>query len=219
MTPLRVQAILDGPVYVPGQPPALDALLAAAVAMRDGLPPPSVGGVTPIEVPIQRSPCGRFHLATVAHYRVEARELRHTNRRFPIAEAQALGNRKLRRISLSGGPTRSYRIPYDVKYLSGDTMTWWCIGNGEEVSKLLEYIQYIGKKRSVGCGRVRAWSVHPCEPWGPGFPVVRDGRPLRPLPLDWPGLDADAERAMAVLTYPYWERHREEMLAVPDWYA
>ena len=52
-----------------------------------------------------------------------------------------------------------------------------------------------------------------CEPWD-GFPVMRDGKPLRPLPPDWPGL-VDPEMGYSCVTYPYWLAEAEDVCAVP----
>ena len=217
MRPLRIEAHLAGPVMLPGGPPAIDAMLVAAVAIREQLPPAlTASECVPIEIPIARAPGGRFHLASFGSYRCEETELRYLNRKFPLAEAQAMGNEKLKRIELAGGPTKSFRIPGEAQHLVGDTITWWAIGDVGPVRKLLDLIPYVGKKRSVGLGKVREWRVEPCEPWGEGFPIIApDGKPTRPVPSDWPGL-VEPALAHRVLTYPYWDHAREELCAVPD---
>lgn len=214
MTPLHVVADLVGPIALPHGPMALDALLAWAEAARDGLPPPSVGEVVPVEIPVAREPAGRFHLCSFSVAETECHEHRWVNRRFPLAEAQDFGDKKLHRIQITAGQCKSYRLPLETQWLKYDRLRWWLIGNADGVRELLALVTYLGKKRSVGLGRVRRWTVEPCDPWGDGFPVVRDGRALRTLPQDWPGL-ADPEIAYRVLTYPYWDHAREEMCAVP----
>ena len=108
-------------------------------------------------------------------------------------------------------------MPLETMHLRGDAMTWWCIGDREEIASLLRgCIGYLGKRRAVGHGPIARWEVEPCETWE-GFPVVRAGRPLRPLPLDWPGLASEPETAYRVLAPPYWRRNREELCAVPAW--
>ncbi len=216
MTPLRVVAHLRGAVALPHGPPALDAILMAAVAARDNLPPLSVVGVAnavQLDIPIQRSTCGRVWLASFAEYEAEEAEARWVNRKFPIAEAQLLAEPKLRRINISAGATKSYRLPLGTAHLRGDMMTWWCLGDAEAIRDLLPIIGYVGKKRSTGLGRVARWEVEPCEPW-PGFPVLRNGVPLRTLPRDWDGLE-DFDVAFKVLDPPYWDHAREEECAVP----
>lgn len=218
MTPLRITAQILGGVNIPQGPPAFDALLAYAVAQREGLPPPATASeCAPIEIPVQRSACGRFHLATVGICTVESREIDWTNRRFPIPEAQELGVAKFTRVNIAAGAQKSYRLPRERSYLDSDRMTFFCIGDAPKVESLLDFIDYLGKRRAVGLGKVARWDVEPCEPWGDGFPCVRDGRPLRALPPDWPGLSDDTERAFACLSYPYWNAAAKTECAVPSW--
>ena len=218
MTPLRVRADLAGAICVPSTPVAFDALLGAALALRDGLPPPAnARECVPLDIPIARSECGRVYLASHGHCQVETREAEYTNRRFPIPEAQFFGVPKLRRIDIGAGSAKSYRIPRERSHLVDDAMTWWAIGDEVAIRELLTTrIGYLGKRRGVGLGKVARWTVESCETW-PGFPVTRDGYPLRSLPLDWPGLASDVERAEQVLTPPYWDNSRREPCAVPSW--
>lgn len=215
MEPLHVVARVPGPIALPGGPIALDALLCAAVARRDGLPQIEDAFV-PIQIPVELAPGGRFHLASFSESSFVAHDRHWLNRRFPVAEAQAMGNKKLRRIALSTGPCKSYRIPLEVGYLAGERIDWWCIGDAAEIRSLLSMVTHLGKKRSVGKGEVASWTVEPCEPW-PGFPVLRDGRPLRSLPLGWPGIGEHdvAHRVLGCAEGPYWQRHREETCACP----
>lgn len=215
MTPLHIVARLAGAVAERSTSTMLDGLLAWAVALTLGLDP--LGPIVQVEIPIQRSTCGRFHLCSQAFGRVEEQELRWKNQRFPLAEAQLLGSSKMRSLNLQSGPCRSYRVPLGTAHLVADRLEWWAIGDREEVTRLLAWVGYVGHRRAVGLGRVLEWIVEPCEPWGDGFPVVRDGLPTRPLPADWPGVREDAERAYAALSYPYWRRTEQELCAVPSW--
>lgn len=217
MTPLRVEARLQCAICLPNGPIALDALLMFAAAQRDGLPPPaSAADIVPIEIPIETR--DGIHLASVGVYEVEAREASFTNRRFPLAEAQQLAGPSLKRVAITAGPAKSYRLPREHLHLVEDRITWWAIGDVAGVRALLvDWIHYLGKRRAVGLGKVCAWVVEPCASWGEGFPVVRDGRPLRTLPATWPGLAEGTETAYAVPTPPYWDHGRRELCAVPSW--
>lgn len=215
MTPLRVQAQLEGAICLPGNSIALDALLASAVAARDGIAPATTReGLQEIEIPVQRSECGRYHLASVAEYQPEQRALRYLTKRAPIEQYQTIGSDKIRRVDITAGENKSYRLPMETVHLVDDRMTWWCIGDANEIRSLLCLVSYLGKKRSVGLGKVRDWLVEPCSTW-PGFPVLRDGQALRNLPLDTAGLSDCADHAYAVLTYPYWRHESEVLCAVP----
>lgn len=215
MIPLHVVAHLRGAIVAQSANLMLDALLASAVAKRDGIPPHPI---VDIQIPIARSECGRVHLASQGVSHDEEHEVRHINKRFPLAEACLMGNPKLNRINMGGGASRSYRIPLDTCHLVDDMIQWWAIGDAAEVEALLTgWVGYLGRKRGVGLGKVVHWHVEECEPWGPGFPVVRDMQPMRPLPVDWPGMAGDVELAMRCLAPPYWRRADEETCAVPSW--
>lgn len=202
---LRVVAEVPGAVCMPAHPVQLDALLMAAVALRDQLPPPEVE-VIDIPIPVERE--RGIYLCTQAIYEIEEYDRHWINRRFPIEEAQSIGAPSVKRVQLTAGPTKSYRIPVEVGYLKDARAEWYCVGDADAIRALLTFATHLGKKRSVGKGEIASWTVEECEAWN-GFPLMKDGRPLRPLPLDWPGV-TDAERAFRVLTPPYWQRWREE---------
>lgn len=214
--PLRVTAKLRGAVSMPNDPVALDALLGSAVCMRDDIKPAlTAAECVPLNIPVQRSACSRFYLASIAHFEVEAHENHWINRRFPVDIAQAIGDDSLTRIRIGAGPAKSYRLPLDTIHLRHDVVTWWCMGEPLEIRDLLSMIGYLGKKRSVGLGHVTQWSVEIIDPW-PGFPVLRNGLPLRSLPADYPDVDPSAERAYKTIEPPYWDRTREVLCVVPS---
>lgn len=215
MTPIVVTATVRGQIALPGGGIALDSLLMAQAALRDGLPPPPP--FLPIEIPIAVEPGRRFHLASFAVPKLTEYDVRWINRRAPIEQYQALGDCS-GKIRITAGPDKSYRIPLEVGHVEDERMVWYAIGDAALVAELLIGVAYLGKKRSVGLGRVHEWTVDPCEPWDDGFPVVRDGQPLRSLPLDWPGLVPGAPsgyRVVGCVDGPYWQHEREELCACP----
>ncbi len=215
--PLRITADIEGRIALPGGAMAIDSLLAAMVARRLDLPPlMRPEDALPIEIPIQRAPGGAFHLASFSLGAFERFGVRWVNRRFPVAEAQTLGSDKIRRISITSGPCKSYRIPLPAGHLTDDALTWYVMGSAPEIRDLLSLCRYLGKRRAVGLGRTVRWTVEPCDPWDPGFPIVdAGGEPLRTLPADWPGVRAGAERAFRTLSYPYTDKTREALCYAP----
>jgi hypothetical protein len=211
-SPLIVRAKLRSPAV---SFPPLDALLGAMVAEERGLVA-GFGPVVPIDdLPLERSVCGRFWLASEAIAETELYEPRFVNRRFPIAEFQMLGEGGSRKIDIASGVNRSYRIPTRVMHVDGDTVTWYALGEEGRVRELLGRVTHLGKRRGVGRGGVASWGVETIEPWE-GFPVLHEGRPLRALPVDWPGVASDARRAHRVLSPPLWEHRRAELCVVPS---
>lgn len=214
MTPLVVRAHLGGAIALPDGSMALDALLASQVALRAGWPPPrDVSDCRPIEIPIAKEPGGRFHLASFSVITANIHERRFVNRRAPVEQYQTIGESKIRRVQITAGKNKSYRIPIATAHAEGDVVTWWCVGDAEAIRDLLTTVLYLGKRRAVGLGRVVRWEVEPCETWE-GFPVVHHGKPLRPLPLDWPGLVAP-KTAFRTLLPPYWDHAAETLCAIP----
>jgi hypothetical protein len=214
MTPLRVVAEMGGPVCLPNGRLHLDALLAAAVARRDGIPPDlDLSMVQPIEIPVEREPGGRFHLCSSSLLEVEVSELVYTNRRAPIEQYQTLGTKKIKTIQISLGANKSYRTPRYVSHAVDDRISWFAIGDAAEIRELLACIGHLGKRRAVGLGRMRRWVVEACDTWE-GFPLVHNGVPLRPLPTDWPGV-RDSKLGLSCITYPYWDHTKEDLCLLP----
>lgn len=215
-TPLVVQCTLTAPIFAPDRRIALDGLLAAAVARRTQLPPASSAHeCAPIEIPVKRSPCGRLHLASNAQFAIEKRAHSFTNKRFPTKEAQSIGCTKtVRRVLETTGASKGFRIPRELLHVKDDIVVWYCLGIREKIQALLIDVTSLGKRRAVGLGAIvpGSWSVETCERWD-GFPVLLNGQPLRPLPLDWPGLTA-YEPGFANMTYPYWDRSKENDCAL-----
>lgn len=216
-TPLAITAHLDplgGPLSLPGGYVHLDALLAAAVATREGYTLSVESELRPIEIPVEREPAGRFHLASATRPEWERMELRHTNRRFPVEEAAVMST--MGRVRINAGAQKTYRIPVEAGRVVGDSLTWYALGDAECVRELLVYVRGLGKRRGVGLGQVARWDVADVEPW-PGFPVLTsDGRPMRHLPEGWPGIVSDwTEWRTARLSYPYWMHTDESVVTVP----
>lgn len=217
MRPLCIRCHLQGSVV---RPPMIDSLLMAMVALRDGYPPVDCNpGRRPshIDIPIAVEPRGRFHLCSGPRFDPVASEIHYKNRRFPVEVAAKLGNEKtVNRINVSAGCERSYRIPHSVTFVADSVITWWAEGDRSAIYDLLRLCKYIGKFRDVGKGKVRQWEVEECCSWE-GFPVLFEGRPLRPLPLDWPGLTEYSveECVLSTIGKCYWDNTERELCAVP----
>lgn len=212
MEPLQITATMVSPVAVPLFPVALDGLLAAVICERQGLIA-GVGEFQHIEVPVKRSECGRYHLASVAHYESRASVHGYVNKRAPVVEYMHLGNDKIKSVNTGTGRNKAFRIPQPRTLV--DCMRWWCIGDRGKIEPLLALVTHLGKKRSVGHGKVTRWDVERATEW-PGFPVLRpDGTPLRNLPMDTPGLGPSTAVGWGPLSFPYWDQTAAVEVAQP----
>ena len=218
MEPLAITARLWGRLILPTEGYVhLDALLAWAVCQVECRPPVlDSDAVPPVEIPIARSACGRYHLCSASVSTTRQREARWVNKRFPVEWWQMLGaGPTANRIQTNAGPSKGFRFPVEAAFLEDDALRWWCVGDRTRVGELLELVTHIGRRRAVGEGEVRAWSVEPCEPWGDGFPVLGPaGEVLRHLPHDTEGVGEHVPR-IGCVTFPYWLRTEEDSILAP----
>jgi hypothetical protein len=75
------------------------------------------------------------------------------------------------------------RVPLPVKAACNE---WYadCIGNAEEIARLLAPLSHVSKRRTNGFGAVKQWRIEEIEE----FSLIRDGILLRPVPAE--ALDA-----------------------------
>jgi len=214
--PFRVVAKLRGPMMRPPHGIYLDSLLMARVASNEGRPPLDwchTSQHDDPEIPIALSKCGRVYLASASQFRVERSERSFMNKRFPMGEAQAMGAPTLRRVLVGGGLSKGFRTPRELVHLVSDEIEWFAIGDPEAAHDILHDLTHLGPRRGVGFGDVAEWTVMLAKPWD-GFPLVRDGAPLRRLPVNWPGLTG-GRHVFGTLRPPYHERWREELCVAP----
>lgn len=200
--PLSITAELAAPVVF-HRPVALDAMLMAAVAYVEGAPPVEVEEVA-IDIPLEER--GGIYLCTLALGDVLYRSTSYRNRPVPLARLLQLGQVKPK-YNVVAGRGKPTRIPEEHKLMRA--LRWYCIGDAERITALLRTVSSVGARRGAGMGVIKAWEVAPAEAWA-GFPVLDEsGLPLRPLPLDWPGLTGGM-RGFERLRPPYWRRDGSE---------
>lgn len=217
LSPIHVVAHLAEGVVL-RSPLMLDALLIWATAARQQTMPPLPGApVTRWSIPIARDTTDRFYLCSEGMVEADVSELRYKSRRPIFSQLARLGASSIRRMDTAAGANKQYRAPYERQLLAGSRIEWWCLGYAEQIRELLGLVRYVGRFRGSGSGRLdihgKPWTVETCEPWE-GFPVVRDGRPLRPLPPDHPRVSG-GRQSFRVLEPPYWDLAREELLICP----
>ena len=164
MIPIRIIADMMSRTVVSDDGLHLDSLLMAAVAKRDGLPPllsqRQAIDAEPLQIPIALSPCGRYYLATSALGYVEARENRYINRRFPLHESIALGDESFKRVMLSSGACKGFRVPVESSHV--DRWTWYAVGDSCHSSRA-SASDARSARASCAPGRLRSASRGPAR--------------------------------------------------------
>jgi len=217
MSTLLVTAHLATP-YIPapqGNDIHLDSLLGAALLQDLPAPvffPAHSAAVIPIPLALLWQSEGGLPLwaATPLWPVGEAfigREYWH--KRYPSDRADL----SLKRAALtSAGRWKEYRTP--VNAVTGNAVAGICVGVQSEVERLLTLITHVGKKGSIGYGRVGRWGVSAIP--------LEEGRQScligRPLPVSCPlasGLQGRFEPRLG-WTPPYWYVPWHEPCLIPE---
>lgn len=216
-SPILVTARLLSPL-AGADAPQLDALLTAGVARLQGKPGDREGwklhaGVDPrdlpaVPIPVPRRMIGGRNVALCSSpiFAADADGHEHVCKRLDPAGVDMLGPSSLRKIPTSGGPYKSYRLPMRARAV--DVVRWFAVGKRSDVLSALKRVDAIGKKGSVGYGRVAEWSAEIVAEDYSWYAPGEDGRPvlMRILPFG-PWLPADlagARRDFGACTPPYW---------------
>jgi hypothetical protein len=95
-------------------------------------------------------------------------------------------------------------------YVPAKSVTFYATGEAEELRRLLRLIPALGKETNIGFGWVKSFAVEEAEG---EYGLVKDGRAMRPIPVEYVRYYEDA----APLAYrpPYWARENVRMCVVP----
>lgn len=105
----------------------------------------------------------------------------HWNKRFDASLADLIDfGSKRGKVIVEQGAYKAYHMP--VFYRHALTITWYVVGDGDVIERLLRQTTHIGKKYAQGWGAVLRWQVdsweHDWSVWGP------DGQLMRAIPDD-----------------------------------
>lgn len=164
MQGLQAKAYL-GSNYVPSSDGQihLDSLLAYASSLDVGetLTPLNKSRPRVIPIPVKIawvSPDG-LPLFACTHLQPatpSARSTEYWHKRFPVSETVRYCSKV--NTPTTRGPFKEYRIPMQV--LTAESVMAYCIGNRNEIQRLLDnYAYFVGKKPSQGNGVVLKWEV------------------------------------------------------------
>lgn len=219
-SPIKVTAHLtDGRINSADGIIMLDAILYHAWFYRhaphvlEGLGGEAVPGEGHIGLPLRQLPGNRY-AASRAVYKETAQEVEYWNKRpnFFSADAERFLEDKKGVISSSVGGYRAYRMPQVIRYVADGKLTFWGIGNADEVLDLLNAIPAVGKKAAMGWGTVDRWAVEPAEE---DYTTLHpDYGLMRPMPVEEIRLEGYPILKYAVKP-PYWKSCNARLCYVP----
>lgn len=85
--------------------------------------------------------------------------------------------------------------------ITAPTATWYAEGDADKIERLLRPVQFIGKRRASGFGRVARWDFEPGDLDGIEGPF---GDPLRPVPAEMFKGDRSSPLVDAAWRPAYW---------------
>ncbi len=143
----------------------------------------------------------------------------HWNKRFDERWSMYLAPRDRKKILVGKGHFKSYHTA--MRYRSAASVSWWCIGDKDEIARMLEMADNIGSKRSQGWGRVSRWLIEETDACYPL--LAADGvTPMRAIPRtlyfelthDEMALDAMIS-PLRGFRPPYWSRDNQGECIAP----
>lgn len=122
------------------------------------------------------------------------------------------GTDSIRKIGLNR--RRDYgNVKSDYRLLATPSLTWYVEGRADEVRRLLDRIDFLGKKRAQGFGEVSRFEI---AETGESPLVSPFGSPLRPIPVD--RFDGDRSLPTYDMAWrpPYWDIRNRARCYAPE---
>ena len=198
--PLKITAALTSP-YVTTDYIFFDSLISSAVwqeCMQDKAytVPENKSEVFYIPLPLKLIGTNEpFYAASIGFPKEAVDGIAHWRKHTEIESKK--------NINIGSGEFKRYNMP--MPYTSTEELVFYANGSKPEIQRLLTLIPSIGKKRTQGYGNIRSWTVESSEhDWS----VVRDGVPMRPIPVSEGkqfNLKCDVIMQFAYRP-PYWHR-------------
>lgn len=225
--PVRVTAHLLRDLA--GEPPQLDGLLEWCCSLhangkalpgykvdRRYVAPP----VAAIPIPVPRREIGGWPVAACSAPILPAElpeQVQHVTKRISVENALMLGPDERLIISTANSWTKSYRLPVRIRLV--DRVVWFAWGDRRQILNCLRrHVWSIGKKLSIGHGRIRGWEVEPAPddftwfaPSEAGTVLMRTLPACDELPPDLIGCRND----FGACCPPYWHPERYTEILVP----
>jgi hypothetical protein len=223
--PLLVTALLDG--VLAGDAPRLDGLLEAMMSPHQGKgrPGSKVDRNFPappqaeIEIPLLRRRLGPWVVGACSdpiYPEPRSEGVEHVCKRIAPELAPLLAPTALRKITTSNSWTKSYRLPLRIRLI--DRVAWFAVADRRPLLKVLRRVDALGKKASIGYGRVREWRIEDVAGDYSWYLPTETGPVLMAtLPAgDWlPSMLTGFRRGFGAAAPPYWHPDRYTEIVVP----
>ena len=217
-TPLQVVMEVIPPIYITAPWIHLDSLLSY-LCTRDALedlfycmPTDETIDISLLDLPLKKT--DDVYHSSVGIYDDNAKLYRDTiYKRFTDKETHKLTRKQQKgRIKTNQGHFKDFMI--NLPILITNKITFYCNGDKEEITRLLSYLTNIGKKTSIGSGKIRKITVNSINE---DYSFFKNEKIMRPIPAT---LDVPVVPGMVFEQQPYkppyWDKNNVCMCIVPE---
>ena len=217
-TPLQIVMDVIPPIYIASPWLHLDSILSY-LCLRDALgdlfycmPTEETIDVSLLNLPLKRT--SDVYHSSVGIYADNVKLYRDTiYKRFTDKETHKLTHRQQKgRIKTNQGHFKDFMI--NLPIIITDTITFYCNGDKKELERLLSHLTSIGKKTSIGSGRIRNITITETNE---DYSFFKENHIMRPIPatMDVPVFEGMIFQKQPYKP-PYWDKNNVCMCIVPE---
>lgn len=215
-TPLQIVMEVIPPIYVTATSIHLDSLLSylcAREALADlfyCMPTEKTIDTGLLDLPLKKT--DDVYHASIGIYNNPKLYKDTIYKRFTDKETYKLTKKQQKgRIKTNQGYYKDFMINLPV--LITDKITFYCNGDKKEITRLLEHLTTIGKKTSIGSGRIHKITVNET---GEDYSFFKDGEIMRNIPISIKIPIVEGMRfEQQPYKPPYWNKNNITMCHVP----
>lgn len=216
--PLEVRLEVIPPIYITSPWLHLDSILSY-LCLREALddlfycmPTEETIDVSLLDLPLKKT--DDVYHSSIGVYSDNSKLYRDTiYKRFTDKETYKLTKKQQKgRIKTNQGHFKDFMI--NLPILITDNVTFYCNGDKKELKRLLSHLTNIGKKGSIGGGRINKVIINETTEDNSFF---KDGKVMRPIPatMDVPVFEGMIFQKQPYKP-PYWDKNNVCMCIVPE---
>lgn len=215
--PLSVELQVGSPIYLTSPYLNLDSIILY-LCTRDALgdlfyimPSDVTLDTSVIDIPFKKT--GDVPHCSIAQLEKNALKKDTIYKRFTDKETYHLTKRQRKgRVKTNQGHFKDFMI--DLPVLITKNLKFYCNADKRELERLLPFIKNIGKKSSIGGGRITGFSV---KEESEDYSFYKEGKIMRPVPSDMklPIVEGMVFRREAYKP-PYWNKDNVTFCVVPE---
>ena len=172
-----------------------------------------------IKIPLLRRKLGPWQVGACSdpiYPECAAEYIEQFTKKIGVEYAPLLENENRLVVSTTNSWTKSYRLPLRIRQI--DRVAWFAVADRRELFKTLKRVEFLGKKRSYGYGRVSRWEAIEVSRDYSWYARTKGASVLMAtLPVgDWIPQDIiGGRRAFGGCVPPYWHPDRYTEIVVP----